>query len=78
MIKDKNYKCEGLRVEWDGQKKSVAGAAEKHAELEAKGHPNAGQAQAKLDSERAKESAMREQFLRLEVEVRNEMFKSIE
>ena len=55
--KDKNHRCEALRVEWDAQKKTVTNAEERHRTFISKGDTAAAsKAAANVQTEKDKEA----------------------
>jgi hypothetical protein len=71
--KEKNHKCEALKLDLDAQRKSVSAAEES-----VKSGKNPGNAQAKLEGEKQKEAALEAQFQSMEAEIYNEMLVSIQ
>ena len=76
--KEKNHKCEALRVERDGLRKSVSHAEELLTQLKAKGSVHqVAQAEVKLEAEMTKERYLSAKFSALEAEVHHELIDLI-
>ncbi|GAX83282.1 hypothetical protein CEUSTIGMA_g10708.t1 [Chlamydomonas eustigma] len=73
VTKEKNHKCEALRLDLDSLRKSVSSAEEN-----VKSGKNPANAQMKLDAEKQKEAALEAQFQAMEAEIYNEMLVSIQ